>query len=202
MVRSAAATSRQEERKERRQAEILQAARTRVRVEGFHAASISRIAAEAGMSVGHIYQYFENKDSIMVALSARDFEDFMLQIIQLGDHADLDASSVIRAFLDKIMWMLDQDRAALALEIMAEAGRNTRVAELVMHADRRFRAEAGKIIQIVLAGLDPEEVNARADMLLAIARALLIHAATHPVSERQVLANGFELALKGLLSRP
>lgn len=202
MVRSAAATSRQEERKERRKAQILEAARARVRAEGFHAASISRIAAEAGMSVGHIYQYFENKESIIIALSQRDFEEFMLHITQLGDHSNLDVATVIRAFLDNIMWMLDADRAALALEILAEAARNSRIAELVLRVDQQFREEAGKIIGSVLKRLDPHEVKARADMLLVMARALLIHAATHPVSERQALAHGFALALKGLLSRP
>lgn len=138
----------------------------------------------------------------MIALSERDFEDFMLHIIRLGDHAELDGSTIIHAFLDKIMWMLDPDRAALALEILAEAGRNARVAELVLRVDRRFGEEAGKIIGSVLKGLDPQEVKARADMLLVMVRALLIHAATHPVSERQTLAHGFALALEGLLSRP
>lgn len=202
MARSAAATSRQEERTERRQTQILKAARACVRAEGFHAASMSRIAAEAEMSVGHIYQYFENKEAIMIALSERDFEDFMLHITQLGDYAGLEVPTIIDAFLNKIMWLLDHDRAALALEVLAEAGRNPKVAELVLRADRRFREESRKIIETVLKGLSPKEVDARIEMLLVMARALLIHAGTHPVSDRKVLAAGFELALGGVLSPP
>lgn len=201
MARTAAAMSRQEERTERRQAQVLQAARACVRAEGFHAASMSRIASEAGMSVGHIYQYFENKEAIMIALSERDFADFMLHITQLGDRAGLDVSSIIAAFLNKIMWMLDHDRAALALEVLAEAGRNPKVSDLVLRVDRRFREEGRKIVEAVLEGLSPKEIDARVDMLLVMARALLIHAGTHPLSDRQALASGFELALKGVLSR-
>lgn len=201
MARTAAAISRQEERTERRQAQILKAARACVRAEGFHAASMSRIASEAGMSVGHIYQYFENKEAIMIALSERDFEDFMLHITQLGDNADIDVSSIIAAFSNKIMWMLDHDRAALALEVLAEAGRNPKVSDLVLRVDRRFREEGRKIVEAVLEGLSPEEIDARVQMLLVMARALLIHAGTHPVNDRKALASGFELALKGVLSR-
>ncbi|MBB4642823.1 hypothetical protein [Rhizorhapis suberifaciens] len=48
--------------------------------------------------------------------------------------------------------------------------------------------------------MDPKEVDARVEMLLVMARALLIHAGTHPVSDRKVLAAGFELTLWGVLS--
>lgn len=137
----------------------------------------------------------------MIALSERDFEDFMLHITQLGDRSGLDISSIIAAFSNKIMWMLDHDRAALALEVLAEAGRNLKVSDLVSRVDRRFREEGRKIVEAVLEGLSPEEIDARVQMLLVMARALLIHAGTHPVSDRQALASGFELALKGVLSR-
>lgn len=201
MAKTAAAASRQEQRVERRHAQILDAARACVRADGFHAASMSRIAAEAGMSVGHIYQYFENKQAIMVALSERDFEDFMCHITELGDHEQLDVSAVIAAFLDRIMWMLDHDRAALALEVLAESGRNAKFAALVLRVDRTFRHEARKIVGGVVKGLGPAEVDARVEMFLVIVRALLIHAGTHPVSDRKLLADGFRLTLQGLLAR-
>ncbi len=161
---------------------------------------MSRIATQAGMSVGHIYQYFENKEAIMVALSERDFEDFMLHITELGEHDHLDVNDVMAAFLDRITWMLDHDRAALALEVLAEAGRNAKVSSLVLRVDTEFRREARKIIQTVVKGLNPAEADARVEMLLVIVRALLIHAGTHPVSDRKLLAHGCKIALLGLLS--
>lgn len=154
------------------------------------------------MSVGHIYQYFENKEAIMIALCERDFEDFMPHITQLGDLAGLDVDMIVEAFLGKIMWLLDHDRAALALEVMAEASRNPRVSELVDRVDYRFRQAARKIVETAMKGLAPAEVDARVEMLLVMTRALLIHAGTHPLSDRQLLSAGSELALRGVLSAP
>lgn len=202
MALSAAASAKREERLERRQTQILDAARVCVRAEGFHAASMSRIAAEAGMGVGHIYQYFDNKEAIMIALSECDFEEFMLHITRLGQGATLDLDALIDAFLGDIMWLLDHDRAALALEVMAESGRNPKVAELVLRVDREFRQAAGKIVETMIADLSQNDVDARVEMLLVMTRALLIHAGTHPVSDRKILADGFELALRGVLSSP
>ncbi|MFC4594549.1 TetR/AcrR family transcriptional regulator [Sphingobium tyrosinilyticum] len=199
MAKTEAAASRQEQRVERRQAQILDAARACVRADGFHAASMSRIAAEAGMSVGHIYQYFENKEAIMVALSERDFEDFMFHVTELGHHEQLDVPGIIAAFQDRIMWLLDHDRAALALEVLAESARNAKFASLVLRVDREFRHEARKIVRTAVKGLLPAEADARVEMLLVVVRALLIHAGTHPVSDRKLLADGFGLALRGLL---
>lgn len=202
MARSAATSARREERFERRQSQILDAARACVRAEGFHAASMSRIAAEASMSVGHIYQYFENKQAIMIALSECDFEEFMLHITRLGQGAGLNLNATIDAFLGNIMWLLDHDRAGLALDVMAESGRNPKVAELVLRVDREFRQVARRIVDAVIPGLSQNDINARVEMLLVMTRALLIHAGTHPVSERKILAKGFELALRGVLSLP
>ena len=38
---------------------------------GFHQASIHDIAAEAGISVGLIYRYFENKEAVISAMADR-----------------------------------------------------------------------------------------------------------------------------------
>jgi len=42
--------------------------------EGFDAASTSRVAEVAGVSVGTLYQYFSNRDAILDALQDREFE--------------------------------------------------------------------------------------------------------------------------------
>ena len=42
---------------------------------GYSAGTTNRIAAEAGASIGSLYQYFPNKDSILVALVRRHVDD-------------------------------------------------------------------------------------------------------------------------------
>ncbi|HET6971123.1 MAG TPA: helix-turn-helix domain-containing protein, partial [Phenylobacterium sp.] len=45
--------------------------------EGFDRASTNRIAAEAGVSVGSLYQYFPGKDALVVAVIERHNRDLM-----------------------------------------------------------------------------------------------------------------------------
>ena len=54
-------TSKLEARQKARQDEIIAAARRCFRNSGFHAASMSQIAAEAKLSVGQIYRYLVTK---------------------------------------------------------------------------------------------------------------------------------------------
>src|SRR5690606_4064328 len=56
--------------------DVLDAAGACFREEGFHGASMSRIAARAEMSVGHIYRYFDSKEAIIIALVERDCAKF------------------------------------------------------------------------------------------------------------------------------
>ena len=64
-------TSKLEARQKARQDDIIAAARRCFRQSGFHAASMSQIAAEAKLSVGQIYRYFNNKDAIIEEMIRR-----------------------------------------------------------------------------------------------------------------------------------
>src|ERR1700751_4700643 len=57
---------------EARRQQILDAACECVRKAGFHGASMAEIAQAAGLSVGQIYRYFENKEAIIAAIVAQD----------------------------------------------------------------------------------------------------------------------------------
>lgn len=199
MAGSTAVILRREERLKRRQTQILDAARACVRSDGFHAASMSRICAEASMSVGHVYKYFATKEAIMIALVERDFEDFMAHVTRLRSAGKPDIELVINEFLNDILWFLDYDRAALALETLAESARNPKFAALVARVDRLFRDEFRKIVGPLLDGFTAVEIDIRIDMLLVITRAFAIHIGTHPSSDPHFIA-GCELVLRGILS--
>jgi len=58
--------------------------------EGFDAASTSRVAEVAGVSVGTLYQYFSNRDAILDALQDREFEratEMMARVLARGAYA-------------------------------------------------------------------------------------------------------------------
>lgn len=202
MAQSPTVALRREERLKSRRTQILDAARACVIAEGFHAATISRICAEASMSVGHLYKIFESKEAIMIALTERDFEEFMLHITHPDKLGNLSIDALIDRYLNDVPWLLDYDRAALAQEVLAEAARNPRVAELVARVDDRFRNAIRTIVKPVFAGLTESEVDGRIETLLVMTRALSLHASTHPASDPGILAPGFEVALRAVLSPP
>ena len=58
------------QRAEVRRQQVLDAAAQCFRASGFHGASMAEIARTAGMSPGHIYNLFANKDDIISAIVA------------------------------------------------------------------------------------------------------------------------------------
>lgn len=69
------ASKREQAREERRQ-QILEAALAVFSRKGFHAANVSDVAAEAGVSQGTIYWYFESKEELLNAALLAFFVDF------------------------------------------------------------------------------------------------------------------------------
>lgn len=69
------APSKREKQKEERRRQILEAALRVFSEKGFHAANVSDVAAEAGVSQGTIYWYFESKDELLTAAIVSVFEE-------------------------------------------------------------------------------------------------------------------------------
>ena len=140
-------------RAEARKTQVLNAATECFRRQGFHGASMAQISKAAGMSVGHIYHYFENKEAIIAAIVERDLLK-LLSITQRIRAASTDGD-IFRAIVDDIQYCTveltnDQD-APLMLEIIAEAARNPDVAIIVHTADRTAR---DRLVELVREGLE------------------------------------------------
>lgn len=203
MAKTLQAVLRSKKRAEMRRTQILDGARACVRAEGFHAASMTRIAAAAGMTAGHIYQYFENKEAVMIALAQRDFDEIMAEMGRsVPPSGGWTKELIIRAFVSEIPALLDYHTSSIALELQVEAGRNPKVAELVSGIDKLFRTQIRDMLKAVFDELSDEEIGARIEMLLIMSRSLALYSATHPVVNADMVARGFELAMQGLLESP
>lgn len=156
------------DRTEARRRQILEAARTCVLQSGFHGSSMVQIAQVAGLSVGQIYRYFENKEAIIAAFAARDREEMRERF------AAVDAASGGEAYLrDKsamaVERSLDTARAAVVVEVVAEAARNPKVNAIVQAAS----AEELSLLCNMLRQMCPPEVSdqdiaARAEVVAAL----------------------------------
>jgi AcrR family transcriptional regulator len=79
--------TRKEQVRHQRRQQILQAALSVFTRKGYHAANVSDIAAEAGVSQGTIYWYFESKDELFHAALLSAFVSFGEEsVAHLADH--------------------------------------------------------------------------------------------------------------------
>src|SRR5881227_3098338 len=113
-----------------RRAQILDAALVCFAKRGFHQASMHDISAEAGISVGLIYRYFENKDAVISAMADAHKEE----IQELLDRAR-QAPSLLEAlelfFTAHCCSDERQIECAFVVDLFAEGSRNPGMARLV-----------------------------------------------------------------------
>lgn len=144
---------------------ILDAARTCFELYGFHAASMARIAGEAGVSVGHIYRYFANKEAVIGAIAEQDLEDLTHDIDTLSG-GPTEMAAHLLAFFERNR---SRRRTALWLEVMAEGARNPKIAAMIQDAERSIRGRLTKAMsQSCLdqgCSLDSEEVERRMSLI-------------------------------------
>lgn len=118
----------------RRRREILEAARECFRQRGFRQATIEEICAEARISPGALYRYFDSKTDIIaaIALDARSEAEAMLATLSTAERLIDGLAELARAFFETF----DGDGdAALLADIWAEAARDPLLARALAERD-------------------------------------------------------------------
>lgn len=190
-------------RGEARRAQILDAAADCFRNHGFHGASIAQISKSAGMSAGHIYHYFANKEAIIAAIVERDLERILSLAAELRS-----AGNVLQAMLDcaaeGIRCNLDPKSAGLQLEIVAEAARNPDVASVVQVADRQSRkslAETFSTMRRIHGHADDEQVVAAlTELVAAMFEGLAIRSIRNPDLDETMLTTMFRRVISKVVA--
>ena len=122
-----------DEHRDRRRRQILDAAVACFDRRGLHATTTDEIVAEAGLSAGAIYRYFDSKDAIIEAVAAERHahERSLLADALAGD----DPRAALRSFLERyFVWLGDPDeqrRRRVNVYVWAEALHNPRLAGVV-----------------------------------------------------------------------
>ena len=186
-----------------RRRQVLEAASQCFRRHGFHGCSMAQIAAGSGMSVGHIYRYFAGKDEIIKAIVQSNLEEVTSRFLELerapGDLFD----ALIAQVDDGVCKAADPERAALLLEVWAEAGRNREVATSVQTADRTLRQHLGRVLR--RAGprdWTDGDVAARVEMLALIFEGVALRLAVHPDLDQAALTGVIRLTIRALFADP
>lgn len=113
--RTAKRAARTDARVQRRRRQILDAATEVMSRSGFHATAMQAVAERAGISVGLIYQYFGNKDDLLLAVIVDILEDFRDQVPAAIDAAGDDAIERFEAGFRICCQVVDAKRLAVNL---------------------------------------------------------------------------------------
>ena len=169
-----------------RRRQILDAAADVFARRGFHAASMAEIARSFGMSAGHIYNWFDSKEAIIEALVERDVASFTQFVTAARDEAD-PRPALLKQAEQRANELLDPARAALQVEILAEASRNPKIAAIVQRADAAFRDGLAALLGRPLRlACKPPELAARIELLMSLFEGLLVRAVRRPDFDREV----------------
>lgn len=111
--------------------EILDAATRAILRAGIRGASISAICAEARISPGHLYHYFDSKEAIVEAITKAYLTGLQEHFRQLED-----AESILAIVVSEIERTAEPSRAAGNLfffELIVEAGRSKKIQKILQN---------------------------------------------------------------------
>lgn len=96
----------------RRTVERILDAAAHVFAERGYAATTNQVAEQAGLSIGSLYQYFRDKDELLVALHARHLDDVQRRILQPRAHAP-DGDAWVAWLLSQLIDAASSEEAAV-----------------------------------------------------------------------------------------
>lgn len=190
------------ERAAARRRQVLEAAELCFGRSGFHGASMAEISKAAGMSAGHIYNYFDSKDAIIMAFVDRRMEEVSALLRDMGSSEDPlqhmvdDVAQRVPEHVNPAFW-------ALPMEIHAEATRNPRIAAALHAADEDARLKFRALLKEARAqrglAVDDATLDGRVDATIALFQGLSVRALHAPRLQLDTLVEGVRVAIRALL---
>lgn len=188
-------------RSELRRQQVLDAAAECFRRYGFHGASVAQISKLAGMSAGHIYHFFENKEAIIGAIVEQNVERGLELVARFEAEPDVFGAMVERVDVG-LAQKTAPDHVGLWLEVLAEAARNPNVARIVQTADRKMRERLVRLVENVRrdrgtgSAVSAEVVT---DVVMALFEGLANRKVQHPDSDVGEMTRVLRVAARAIL---
>jgi TetR/AcrR family transcriptional repressor of uid operon len=165
-----------------RRQQILNASLVCFAKRGFHQTSMHDISAEAGISVGLIYRYFENKEAVISAMADRHKREIQ-GVLERARQAPSLLESLEILFTAHCCENSPKVQSAFVVDLYAEASRNPQVADLVRDVLQTAMDGVTDLIarspeaEGTTHGLTPEEL---AELIFAVARGMLMRDVLQP----------------------
>ena len=155
------------------------------------------------MSVGVIYRYFANKEAIVEAIVANDLAEMRAMFAEWEAVPD---EKLLDTLLDTLERAVEHkytpDNAGLALEVLAEAARNPRVADIVEGADAQERELGRSLLRRISPGRNHAQLDARGEIISMVFDGMMIRAISHPQADRKALLAALRQVMTVLFTLP
>lgn len=185
-----------------RRRQVADAARALFAAQGFQNTRMAQVSDAAGIKVGQIYRDFDGKEAIVADIVRSDLSDFL-------DEAALDAAieggdpAATRRWIgDFIRRDCDPADRCLFSQIIVEASRNERIAELMRAADRRIGATVARALAAIAPGPARAEDRSRlTDIVMVLLVGLPQRRLVSPESNVTAVAESFAALVERELDR-
>jgi AcrR family transcriptional regulator len=186
----------QQQRSERRVAELLAAAAAVIADVGYDAATMTGIAQRAGASIGALYQYFPNKDAVLRALRRQYGEELgRCWTVLDSEAAALPAAQMVDRIVDAMVEFMTQRPAYLVLLDAPISYRRD------PEARNRLRERFAGLLRLRRSGLAQPRALHVATVALQILKGLLNLFGEVQAAERPQLVEEFKVILTQFLVR-
>ena len=157
----------QQDRGERRVAEVLEAAAWVIAEVGYEAATMTEIADKAGSSIGALYQYFPNKEAIGHALRQQCGEELKLRLVPLSELGpNLDVGAFVGQLLDVLVEFIEERPAYIPLHDVPRIQKKDPVAR------HRFREQFAVLFREKQPKLTQEAAHRIANVMFQVLKGL------------------------------
>jgi len=186
----------QQERGERRVRELLEASAAEFAEVGYDAATMKAIAKRAGASIGAVYQYFPNKESVVSALRTQYVNEMEDQWTKLEEAtAGLSIKERVELFVDVMIRFMEEHPAFIAiLDAPVDSKRDKKIRD-------RLRERFANVLHTRRAAFSQEQAYRVAGVSLQMVKGMnALYAAARP-QERLEIVKEYKLALTAYLEK-
>jgi AcrR family transcriptional regulator len=180
--------------------QILLAAAQVIDAEGLDKLTTKRIAVEAGLSVGTVYEYFPNKEAVLFALVGQWF-DRLLQTLEAWHPRNTGTRDILR-YLEESIGAVRQvyvDQPALGAMLSALQAIPA-LREQVEQHDQRVIANMVGALQVVAPGVAEDELRVASRSIVLISHELITESLVRDPAHAERLATHMRVCLFALAS--